>query len=287
MYEERLYMFDIFSKGKQKENEGSVPSEFATLVDVVEIPIERISRDEHQPRTVFEEEKLDELAASIRENGLLQPITVRRVEDNQFQIIAGERRFRAMKKLNYEVVPAIIYDRGDHDVRVLSLIENVQRENLSVIEEAKAYVYILEAEKITQQELAKRVGKSQSAIANKLRLLALPKYILEALERKELTERHGRALLTAPQEHMQQLFEDIQTYDYTVKELEEAILRVQEPPKKKMAVSFRVNDARIAYSTFRTQVKKAEKAVQKTGIAYEILEEESDEYVELRIRIKR
>ena len=147
--------------------------------NVETIQTERIVPNRYQPRQVFEPNKIKELADSIEEHGLLQPIVVRPIEENMFEIIAGERRFRALQQLQKPFAEALIRHLNDEETAVVSLIENIQRENLSVVEEAEAYKKLLEIGETTQSELAKSVGKSQSFIANKLRLLKLAPKVLE------------------------------------------------------------------------------------------------------------
>ena len=157
------------------------------------VPIERIVPNRYQPRQVFEPAKISELAESIEEHGLLQPIVVRPIEEGMYEIIAGERRFRALSSLHYKYADVIIRQLNDEETAVVALIENIQRENLSVVEEAEAYKKLLDIGDTTQGELAKSVGKSQSFIANKLRLLKLAPKVLTKLREGKITERHARA----------------------------------------------------------------------------------------------
>ena len=148
-----------------------------------------------QPRKYFDKEALEELASSIKENGLLQPILVREYGEGRYQIIAGERRFRASKLAELDEIPAIILDRDDRKVAELSLIENIQREDLNPIEEAMAFRALAEEYGMTQEELSERVGKSRSAIANSTRLLDLPEDVLEMVANGDISAGHGRTLL--------------------------------------------------------------------------------------------
>ena len=166
------------------------------------IDINKIQANENQPRTVFNEEKIEELAASIKENGLIQPIVVRKV-NGIYQIIAGERRYRACCSLNMKQVPCIIEDYDDKQTQTLAIIENIQREDLSPLEEAKAYQALIKEYAYSQTELADIVGKKQSTIANKLRLLKLSDDVQFSLNQKQITERHARALLSLPTEELQ------------------------------------------------------------------------------------
>ena len=163
--------------------------------EIKKIPIDQIIPNRFQPRTVFDDEKIEELARTIHTHGIIQPIVVREYEQDTFEIIAGERRWRAMKKLGWDLVPAIIKDFNDTETASVALIENLQREELSPIEEAIAYGKLLELHQLTQEALAQRLGKGQSTVANKLRLLKLPQEVQDALLNKAITERHARSLI--------------------------------------------------------------------------------------------
>jgi ParB family chromosome partitioning protein len=159
------------------------------------IPIDRVSPNPHQPRSVFDEEALASLAASITEVGVLQPIIVREAGEDSYTLVAGERRWRAAKKVGLKEIPAIIRDSDDRSLLTEALVENLQREDLSPLEEATAYQELLEDFGLTHEEIGTRVGKSRSAITNSLRLLQLPAAIQGKLERGELSAGHARALL--------------------------------------------------------------------------------------------
>lgn len=192
--------------------------------EVVKIPIDQIVPNRYQPRTVFDEEKIEELSRTIHTHGVIQPIVVRRLEDNRYEIIAGERRYRAIKKLNWTEVPAIVRDLNDKETASIALIENLQREELTAIEEALAYQQLIELHHLTQEALAQRLGKGQSTIANKLRLLKLPKYVQDAILKREITERHARALIGIKDEELQMKLVDlIKENDWNVRQLEEYI----------------------------------------------------------------
>jgi ParB family chromosome partitioning protein len=159
------------------------------------IPTDRVSANPHQPRTLFDEEALASLAASIIEVGVLQPIIVREAEEGSYTLVAGERRWRAAKKVGLKEIPAIIRESDDRSLLTEALVENLQREDLSPLEEATAYQELLEDFGLTHEEVGNRVGKSRSAITNSLRLLQLPAAIQGKLERGELSAGHARALL--------------------------------------------------------------------------------------------
>ena len=168
---------------------------------VMEIPIHDIVPNPYQPRKVFSQSALEELSKSIKVYGILQPITVR-VKDDKYELIAGERRLRAAKLAKIEVIPAIINNMSDESSAVLALLENLQREDLNFIEEAMGYDNLIKEHDFTQQQLAEKLGKNQSTIANKLRILRLPNDIKIRLVENNLTERHARALLKLPNEDL-------------------------------------------------------------------------------------
>ncbi|NLC44910.1 MAG: nucleoid occlusion protein [Clostridiales bacterium] len=162
------------------------------------IPIHRIKPNPYQPRKSFSVNGLEELAQSIRQYGVIQPITVRRSGQDNYELIAGERRLRATKLAGFDYIPAIIMNTYEQDSAIMAMIENLQRENLHYLEEAKGYANLIQDHEFTQEELAVKLGKSQSTIANKLRILKLSNEIKDVLIREKLTERHARALLKLP-----------------------------------------------------------------------------------------
>lgn len=160
-----------------------------------EIPIQQIGPNPHQPRSRFSEESLQELASSIRETGVLQPVLVRRQDDGGFQLVAGERRLRAAQLAGMTAIPAIIRDVDDREMLELALIENIQREDLNPVDEAKGYHALSTRLGMTHDEISQRVGKHRTAVTNSLRLLALPAEVLEMVSRGTMTAGHARALL--------------------------------------------------------------------------------------------
>jgi spoOJ protein len=187
-----------------------------------EIPLEQIEANPNQPRREFDEDALQELANSIVEIGIIQPITLRQVEDNKFQIIAGERRWRASQLAGLQAIPAYIRTIKDESIMELALVENIQREDLNAIEIALAYEHLLSAEGMTQERVSERVGKSRTAITNYLRLLKLPAQVQMALQKKEIDMGHARALLAIDSPSLQiKLFREIQKHGYSVRKVEE------------------------------------------------------------------
>lgn len=244
------------------------------------VPVDKIKANPYQPRTHFDEENLFELAQSIRENGLIQPIVVRENEGN-FEIIAGERRFRAMMMIGAIEVPCILMDVTDAKSASLALIENIQREDLNVVEEALAYREILSIQRITQKELAKRLGKSQSAIANKIRLLELPDSVLGSLARREITERHARALLSLESDEIPNVLERIVGEKLNVKQTEQL---VQKPKKaKKPMIKGFSTHIKIGVNS----IKQAVSMVAKTGIVVNQEIEELEDEVIMTIRFPK
>lgn len=275
--------------GGDKANDATITAEASSHAseEVVKIPLAKIHANQFQPRTVFDEEKIEELARTIHVHGVIQPIVVRdSQQDGFYEIIAGERRFRAMTSLGWEEVPAIVRQLSDKETASIALIENLQREELTAIEEAHAYSNLLQIQEVTQEALAQRLGKSQSAVANKLRLLKLPEAVQQALLTRSITERHARALLPVKDpELQQQLLEQLLEEGLNVKELEERIKSLTEeapkkPKKRRKAVS---RDMRIAMNT----IKESLSMVKKSGIKLDTEEEEHEDYYQITVKIPK
>ena len=199
--------------------------------DVVFLHLDDIIPNRFQPREVFDERALKELAVSIKEHGVIQPIIVRSV-NGKYEIIAGERRYKASALAGLTKIPAIIRDLDDKESSKVALLENLQRKNLNAIEEARTYQKILELDEMTQDELAKTMGKSQSAVANKVRLLTLPEEIQEAVLKEQISERHARALLQVPDaDEQKQLMQQVIDERIPVRKLEKLIK--EKYPKEK------------------------------------------------------
>ena len=203
---------------------------------ISEIPVSQIKANPNQPRREFDPEALQELSDSIKEIGIIQPITLRKMDDGTYQIIAGERRFRASQLAGLTAVPAYIRTADDENVMEMALIENIQREDLNAMEIALAYQHLLEEYDLTQERLSERVGKKRTTIANYLRLLKLPAQIQMALKNRELDMGHARALLSLDNPVDQiNLFQDIQVLGYSVRKVEEMVKTIKEskPSAKK------------------------------------------------------
>lgn len=187
-----------------------------------EVAIDQIEANPNQPRREFDTTALQELANSIKELGLVQPITLRQIAEEKFQIIAGERRWRASQIAGLTTIPAYIRTIKDENVMELALVENIQREDLNAIEIALAYEHLLEKSGMTQERVSERVGKSRAAIANYLRLLKLPAQVQMSLQKKEIDMGHARALLSIDSPSLQlKLFREIQKNGYSVRKVEE------------------------------------------------------------------
>ena len=216
------------------DNAEAARERSAEGVSIVRISL--VDPKSDQPRRYFDKEALEELAASIKEHGLLQPILVREYGDGRYQIIAGERRFRASKLAGLEEIPVILLDKSDREVAEIALIENIQREDLNPVEEAMAYRSLSEEYGLTQDELSARVGKSRSAVANAMRLLSLPEEVLSMVAQGDLSQGNARTLLgLKSRENMIILAEKCAAEDLSVRALEDAVKKLnrQESAKPK------------------------------------------------------
>ena len=189
-----------------------------------EIPLDQIEPNANQPRSLFDDDKLQELANSIREIGIIQPITLRQTAENRFQIIAGERRWRASQMAGLKTIPAYIRTINDQDVMEMALVENIQREDLNPIEIALAYEHLIESTGMTQDRISERVGKSRSAITNYLRLLKLPAQVQISLQKKEIDMGHARALLSLDSPSLQlKVFKETMKNGWSVRKVGEVV----------------------------------------------------------------
>lgn len=224
---------------------------------ITTLKISLVDPKSDQPRKYFDKEALEELAASILENGLLQPILVREYNEGRYQIIAGERRFRASKLAGLTEIPAIVLDRDNKAAAQIALIENIQREDLNPLEEAMAYKSLKEEYDMTQEELSERIGKSRSAIANSLRLLDLPEAILTMVATKELSAGHARTLLGVKDtEDMILLAQFALEQDLSVRQLEEQVKKIN---KKKKTIEEEVEETVPFVDYFREMELKIQR----------------------------
>ena len=254
---------------------------------IVQLPIHLVIPNPNQPRKFFSHDSIRELSDSIRRYGVLQPVTVRRKNDGTYELVAGERRLRAASLAGNLKIPAIIMDMSDDDSAIVALMENIQRENLTFMEEAVAYRELLEKCFITQDELAKRLGKSQGAIANKIRLLKLPQSVREIVRDFNLTERHARALLRLSSES-EQIYAARRIADLNlgVKQADELVDRIikkgiDEKPTEKVIKS--ITDVRVFFKT----ITKAISLMNDKGIEASAKKDETDNYYECTIRIEK
>jgi ParB family transcriptional regulator, chromosome partitioning protein len=267
--------------GKWMGTKESVPT------TVVDISVDEIVSNPYQPRTVFDQNGIAELAKTIHTHGVIQPIVVRH-KASGYELIAGERRWRAVKSLGWTTIPAIVRDMNDAQTASAALIENLQREGLTPIEEAVAYQQLLELHGLTQESLAQRLGKGQSTIANKLRLLHLPEAVQQALLARVITERHARALLALPSEAIQiQLLNECVDKGWNVKQMEERVkatlLRLEGATERKPRKRGLSRDVRLAVNTIRQSLEM----IEKNGLSVDYEESDEESFYLFTIRVPK
>ena len=259
-----------------------------TISRVLLLNIREISSNPYQPRSQFEPRALQELADSISQNGLLQPVTVREWE-NGYQLIAGDRRLMACKMLGMEQIPAIVNRVDDEKSAVFALIENLQRKDLNYFEEAQGIQTLMQTSGMSQQEVAKKLGKAQSTVANKLRLLFFGEDLRQKMLDNGLTERHARALLRLPNERLvNEAIQYIVAERLNVGESEsyiESLLTAvpEKPPSKPATRLFVVKDLRI----FMNTITKAVSTMRLAGIEVDTSKEEDEEYIHYLVKIPK
>ena len=257
---------------------------------IQDIELDKIVPNRYQPRREFSDDSIKELAETLDKDGLLQPIVVREDGEDHYEIIAGERRYRAAKSLGWETIPAIVKNMDDDQAASLALIENLQREDLNPIDEAKAYTNLMKLNDLTQTALAKDMGKSQSYIANKLRLLKLDDDVQKALIEGKITARHGRALLNLSEDDQERVLKEIEEKGLNVKQTEEIAKDVDAyfNPKPKETKRERVvkripKDLKVQINT----IKKAVKLAKDSGIAVKVKEDKNPDDYKITIELKR
>lgn len=258
---------------------------------VQEIPIDKIRPNPYQPRKEFSKQALEELSQSIKEYGVLQPITVRRIGSDSYELVAGERRLRASKMVGMEYIPAIVIATHEKDSAILAMIENLQREDLHYLDEAVGYASLIQDHGFTQEELAKKIGKNQSTIANKIRLLRLPDNIKKLLIMNNLTERHARALLRIPDDELKlKALKQIIKKKYTVKETEMMITRIlkklqfeQNEKMDQVKMHRYYSDTRIFINT----IKKAVNMIKEYGLKPQVTQKDKDDCIEIIVKIPK
>lgn len=252
--------------------------------EIKQIPVHEVVSSPYQPRTIFDDDKIDELCQTIKTHGVIQPIVVR-MRDSIYEIIAGERRWRAVKKLGLETIPAIVREFNDSQVASIALIENLQREGLTSIEEAVAYQKLIDLHQLTQESLAQRLGKSQSTIANKIRLLHLPEEVKTALMERQISERHARSLLSLDSVEMQlKVLAEIIAKGLNVKQTEARIAFYKQvsQTKKSKRVSY-TKDVRLALNTIRQSIDM----VSGSGMEIKTSENDRGDHYEIVIQIPK
>lgn len=265
----------------------------ANLAEAVQaVPIHLIASGKYQPRQSFDQEALDELAQSIQSHGLLQPVLLRK-RANGYEVIVGERRLRACRDLGWETIPAIVRDVPDRETAELALIENLQRTDLHVFEVAEGYERLLTEFGLTQEELAGRLGVSQANVANKIRLLKLPKEVREIISREMLSERHARALLRLQGSEQQfDVVKRVVQEGLSVKQTEELVTSlVSAPPsgekkkkdRSKSKPKLVIKDLRI----FSNSVHKLATTLKSSGLSVKVDEREDDQVYEVVIRVHK
>ncbi|MCR4430281.1 MAG: nucleoid occlusion protein [Tepidanaerobacteraceae bacterium] len=261
-----------------------------TDFNIIKIPVEEIKPNPYQPRKEFDEESLNDLTNSIKSYGVLQPIVVRKSGKGSYELIAGERRWRACKRAGIKEIPAIIKDAGDSETAIMALIENLQRENLNFLEEAEGYQQLMQDYGLTQEQLAMKLGKSQSTIANKIRILKMSPEIIKIISREKLSERHARALLKLPDENLQkQALKQIVEKGMNVRQTEDLVDRLieeienEKEKERKKSFKIAIKDVRI----FVNSVKKLVKSIKDTGIKAGYKEIDRGDFIEVVVQIPK
>lgn len=259
--------------------------------NITYVAIDNIRPNPYQPRKQFNKISLEELCESIKQYGVIQPINVRKLSSNMYELVAGERRLRAATMAGLKEIPAIIIDINDNDSAVMALIENLQREDLSYMEEAEGYNNLISDHGFTQEELASKIGKSQSTIANKIRLLKLPPLVKKILADNNLTERHARALLKLHDEQLQlKVLKNVCEKGLNVKRTEELVERAidrltkqENDNKNKGKFTKAIKDIRIFVNT----IKQAIELMKRSGVDAKAAQFDRGSYVEFIIRIPK
>lgn len=253
---------------------------------IVQLQIGEIFPNPDQPRKVFKDEELMELSASIQEYGVLQPVIVRPWKEGQYILIAGERRYRASMLAGLTKIPAIVRRMEEEEAALIALVENVQREDLNYIEEARAYKKLMEEFNLTQGEIAQKVGKQQSTISNKIRILSLPEEIQVVLTENKLTERHARALLklTDPEDR-KKIITRVVKNRLNVKQTEKLIEDLMRSKERQM--SKRKKISYISYKIYVNTIRKAFGQIQEMEKGAKFFQEDKGEYLEVKITIPK
>ncbi len=252
---------------------------------IIHIPVTNILPSPYQPRTTFDMTSLRELAQSIESYGILQPVTVRIINGRTYELVSGERRWRAAKLAGLDTIPAIVINVNDNDAAIMALVENLQRQSHNFFEEAEGYNNIMEDYSITQEELALKVGKSQSAISNKLRLLRLPERIRKLILENSLTERHARAFLKIPstavmEEIVHKTINEALSVKRTEQVIEETLKELREAGAEN-SIRKKFGDVRIINNT----VIKAVELMKKSGVEADYDVEQTEDCFKIIVTI--
>jgi ParB family chromosome partitioning protein len=267
------------------------PEQGEVIKDIIYINIDNIRPNPYQPRKHFNKSSLEELCESIKQYGVIQPINVRKISNNNYELVAGERRLKAASMAHLKEIPAIVVNVDDNDSAILALIENLQRENLNYLEEAEGYSNLISEHNLTQEELARKIGKSQSTIANKIRLLKLSPIIKKILIDNSLTERHARALLKLHDEQLQlKVLKYVCEKGFNVKKTEDLVEKVIERYLRKISLketerkmSRAVKDVRIFVNT----IKQAVDIMKKSGVNAKAAQFDRGDYFEFIVRVPK
>jgi ParB family chromosome partitioning protein len=267
------------------------PEQGEVIKDIIYINIDNIRPNPYQPRKHFNKSSLEELCESIKQYGVIQPINVRKISNNNYELVAGERRLKAASMAHLKEIPAIVVNVDDNDSAILALIENLQRENLNYLEEAEGYSNLISEHNLTQEELARKIGKSQSTIANKIRLLKLSPIIKKILIDNNLTERHARALLKLHDEQLQlKVLKYVCEKGFNVKKTEDLVEKVIERYLRKISLketerkmSRAVKDVRIFVNT----IKQAVDIMKKSGVNAKAAQFDRGDYFEFIVRVPK
>jgi ParB family chromosome partitioning protein len=256
--------------------------------EVLEIPLEMIHPNPYQPRKDFPGETLEELAQSIKIYGVIQPIIVRNKNKGGYELIAGERRWRAAQIAGLKKIPAIVKHTQDEDSVVIALVENLQREDLNFLDEAQGYYQLISEYDLTQEELAEKVGKSQSTIANKLRILKLPESVKGIISREKLTERHARCLLKLPSEELQiGAVHTIVQKKLNVKEAEKLVEKILDEERKSKSPARKIKKFYRDIRLFENPIKELISNMKESGINVIYMKEDKGDYFEFVIKIPK
>jgi len=253
---------------------------------IIDVPVDMIALNPDQPRKIFSEEELMELVESVKEYGVIQPVIVKKSDFSTYILIAGERRLRAAILAGFKSIPAIVRNADSQDSAIISLVENVQRENLGYMEEALAYSRLIEEYGMTQSEVADRVGKKQSTISNKIRLLALPEEIRDQLISNRLTERHARALLKLTDDELRRnVVERIIDHGLNVRQteklIEDVINKQEEEQRRKNKISY------ISYKLYLNSIRKTFNEIFQVENGAKYTQEDKGSFYEVKITIPK